>query len=498
MTTVVDTLVVELGLDPSKFSEGANQALEALRKMQLQLEQGGKDVDAQGQKLTNLFSTLKREALVFTAALFGGAGVKAFVEHITTADASVGRLTRTMNMSAEEISSWQGVARRMGGTAEGIAGTMQGLTDEVQNFALTGQSRLLPVFNALNISMKDNAGNWKNAGDLLLDINHAVQGMDPARARSLMLGLGLDSATINALLQGEQALRRMKEDQRALNVTTGENAKQAEAMAKAWSEAEQSAESFGRKLLNTVSPVLTFLLKLTSDIFKNVRDDPSQTKWLQLLNPIGVVTLGATALLDRASGRGGASPSSGASVMFDPLAAGGAKSGGEREAYLRRLAIAKGIDPNQAVRVVMSEGGFGGSNPGDDNSSFNAFQLHYGGLSRRPGMGGKGLGDEFTKRTGLDARDDSTWRQQYEFSLDWAKEHGWGAWHGWKGLPRAGLDGLPGVGPGAGSTVNNTSNVHIDKVDVVSRATDTQGVATDFAGAVQRANKAATANTGLQ
>lgn len=184
--------------------------------------------------------------------------------------------------------------------------------------------------------------------------------------------------------------------------------------------------------------------------------------------------------------------------MFDPLAAGGAKSGGEREAYLRRLAIAKGIDPNQAVRVVMSEGGFGGSNPGDDNSSFNAFQLHYGGLSRRPGMGGKGLGDEFTKRTGLDAKDDATWRQQYEFSLDWAKEHGWGAWHGWKGLPRAGLDGLPGIGGGSGGTVNNTSNVHIDRVDVVTRATDAQGVASDFSGAVARANKAATANTGLQ
>lgn len=110
----------------------------------------------------------------------------------------------------------------------------------------------------------------------------------------------------------------------------------------------------------------------------------------------------------------------------------------EMEAYIRLAAAKRGINPDVAVRVAKSEGLY--RYAGDDNSSFGPFQLHYGGVSRMPGMGGKGLGDEFTKYTGLDARDPRTIRDQIDFSLDRAKQGGWGPWHGWRGDAWAGID----------------------------------------------------------
>jgi hypothetical protein len=108
--------------------------------------------------------------------------------------------------------------------------------------------------------------------------------------------------------------------------------------------------------------------------------------------------------------------------------------------YIRSAAAARDIDPNIAMRVAVSEGLR--NYIGDAGSSFGPFQLHYGGIA--PG-GNRvaGLGDEFTRRTGLDARDPNTWRQQVDFALDWARAHGWGAFHG---AARVGIGRREGIG----------------------------------------------------
>ena len=113
------------------------------------------------------------------------------------------------------------------------------------------------------------------------------------------------------------------------------------------------------------------------------------------------------------------------------------------EDYIRSSASARGIDPEIAVRVARSEGL--NSYVGDNGSSFGPFQLHYGGMA--PGGNRvSGLGDVFTAKTGLHASDPSTVKQQIDFSLDHAAQNGWGPWHGWKGDPRAGLDGSNALG----------------------------------------------------
>jgi len=97
-------------------------------------------------------------------------------------------------------------------------------------------------------------------------------------------------------------------------------------------------------------------------------------------------------------------------------------------AYIVEAAARRGIDPHTALRVARSEGL--GAYTGDFGSSFGPYKLHYGGVA--PG-GNRvaGLGDDFTKATGLDARDPNTVRAQIDFALDHAKKHGWAlSWSG--------------------------------------------------------------------
>lgn len=108
----------------------------------------------------------------------------------------------------------------------------------------------------------------------------------------------------------------------------------------------------------------------------------------------------------------------------------------EREAYIRSEAKRLGIDPDQAMRVARSEGFK--TFAGDMGTSFGDFQLHY--KSSIPGFRQSGLGDAFTKYTGLDARDPSNWKAADRFALEQAAKGGWGPWHGWKGNPWEGID----------------------------------------------------------
>jgi len=108
--------------------------------------------------------------------------------------------------------------------------------------------------------------------------------------------------------------------------------------------------------------------------------------------------------------------------------------------YIRQAAVSRGIDPETAVRVAASEGLK--EYTGDQGSSFGPYQLHYGGVAPGGNRVG-GLGDEFTRTTGLDARDPNTWKQQVDFALDRAAKGGWGPWHG---AAKVGIGERQGIG----------------------------------------------------
>jgi len=118
MPTVLDSLVLELGLDPTKLNQQQKDAIESVRKLEQQWMRSGKVIDAQTQRTTESFAALKKQALGFVAVFLGGRGVKEFkefTEYISQLDAATGRSARTMNISARELSNWQSVGEQTGG-----------------------------------------------------------------------------------------------------------------------------------------------------------------------------------------------------------------------------------------------------------------------------------------------------------------------------------------------------------------------------------------------
>ena len=158
------------------------------------------------------------------------------------------------------------------------------------------------------------------------------------------------------------------------------------------------------------------------------------------------------------------------------------------EALIRARAPAYGIDPDTAVAIARSEGL--NSYHGDGGSSFGPFQLHYGGVAKGGNAVG-GLGDSFTKQTGLDARDPSTVPQQVDFSLSQAAKGGWEPWHGRK---------TPGVNIGVWDGIGQTPKTAAGQLAAVpgSDAVPKAGVGNPDPGMVAAAPVATTTLAGGQ
>lgn len=116
---------------------------------------------------------------------------------------------------------------------------------------------------------------------------------------------------------------------------------------------------------------------------------------------------------------------------------------GEIEAYIRQSARARGIDPDRAVQVALSEGGL--DDPvrqsdvvyqGQREQSYGPLQLNVNG-----GVGSRAL------EQGIDPRNPAHWRAAIDFALDEAARSGWDQWHGAARVGIGSRDGLENARP---------------------------------------------------
>jgi hypothetical protein len=161
----------------------------------------------------------------------------------------------------------------------------------------------------------------------------------------------------------------------------------------------------------------------------------------------GIVVLGSAldSLWDKIKG-GLGSLFSHASFTQDGGDSSSALSAGERAKYASLIKQFGGSETSNLLKIYGTEGA--GGYVGDGGSSFGPFQLHYGGMA-----GGSnrfaGMGEQFTRDTGLDARNPSTVAAQVQWMAKYGHKHGGyssDVWHGLRGHGGSLKSGGPPVG----------------------------------------------------
>lgn len=265
MATVIDSLVVQLGLDPSNFNTEQKKAAADFLKTKKEAERQGKEIEEAGKRASEAFyGRLKRESLSFFAALAGAAGLKEFVSQITRADAATGRLARNLGLSSQTLSSWQMAAQRFGGTAEGLSGSFQSFSSSIQELRTTGNSSILPwMFRLQSLGGRQIDLN-KSLDESFLDIGHDIHQIsktNPQLANFLGRQLGLDQGTINLLNRGDDALRKVLQDAKEF-APSREDVAAAKERQSDWNRLSQIFVKLGRTILTDFTPAIDAVLRL--------------------------------------------------------------------------------------------------------------------------------------------------------------------------------------------------------------------------------------------
>lgn len=259
--TVIDQLVVMLGLDPTGFNKGSRDTLETSKKTKEQL---GRDTKAnvESEKMfRDAIRGVTDAAVSLGVVMTAGAGIKNFITSQIDGAAATGYLAHNLDISATALSTWQGVAKQMGGTAEDANSSIKSIVSTLQEIELTGTSSKVNLLRALHLTKED----LQDPTALLLKLSDEAKGMDPARFNAMASQLGISQPIINAMEQGRPALEAMLKLQAEHAAISAQDAAQAQKFQQQTEYLTASLSKLMRQVIMPVLPMLTNLAKALAD-----------------------------------------------------------------------------------------------------------------------------------------------------------------------------------------------------------------------------------------
>lgn len=254
MATIIDSLIVTLGLDASGFRAGADNADRTIRNTGEEAERTGKKIKKTGADGGSSFSKMAVGAAKFLAVIGGTMAIKSFIEKTIESNAALDRLSKNLQENIETISAWSNSAELAGGSAEGLQGTLDMLSKAQTDLQLTGQSQLIPYFSALGVSIADASGKGRTGADIFLDLADRFSKMDRTTANNMGRMMGIDQGTMNLLLKGRKEVELMVAKQKEYNAVTKKQGEESSRLKFAMTEAKQGFSAFGRELVSSVLP----------------------------------------------------------------------------------------------------------------------------------------------------------------------------------------------------------------------------------------------------
>ena len=292
MATIIDSLLVKLGLDSSEFEAKKGKVDKGLKDTGSEAEKTGGKLKKSGKDGAEGFENVAKSAAKFLAIIGGTMAVKRFIENQIEANAALDRFAQNLDQSANSISAWSNAAELAGGSTEGLQGTMDMLSKSQTELQLTGQSGLIPYFSALGMSLADTQGKARPVNDLLLDLSDRFSKMDRTTANNMGRMMGIDQGTMQLLLKGRSEVELLIARQKQYGAVTKQQAEEASRLRNAMVASKQSFEAFGRELLSAATPALEKMFAIFADFGSWVRENK---EFVQTFLTVLAVGLGAVA-----------------------------------------------------------------------------------------------------------------------------------------------------------------------------------------------------------
>lgn len=282
--TVIDALLVTLGLDTSDFRKGHKDVSNDLKKQREDAKNTAKEMAEQGKKAASFFSSIKTELLALTGVTVTAGGLMSFVKSTTSGLMDLSIQSKALGLSARELDGWSKSAEAAGSSAEKISASLQGFQGAIQG-ARVGDysSSIFGGLAQLNALTGQNFDVWgQDASSLAKTSLDALRKIsDPNLRRQVGLSLGFDDATLQRNQEGKflPDVDRLTKSSGITDAST----KGAKEFTAAWAELGQNLDTVKNKIYVGLIPTIRDLNGLliewssgnakSSSFFKELKRD---------------------------------------------------------------------------------------------------------------------------------------------------------------------------------------------------------------------------------
>jgi|GEM_PF-4903428 len=268
MATIIDALVMTLGLDASDYQKNSqkvkkeNQSFTEEQKKQLD------KVEKQAKQALSAISNVQKGILGLFTAVAGATGVGQFLTQVNQAEAALGRLSSYTGQSTEELHKWSNMAAIVGGSAEDMQAGVSNLQQQLTDLKYKGEMGSTVTFLAqMGVAVADTNGEMRKQSDIMLDLSDRAKNMKKEDFYNLASSSGMTDSQIDLIMKGRTELEKMMIAQEENALVTKEQAEEARKLQAEWEMMKQSMFSAGVRILHDLMPIIQLIAEGLREIF---------------------------------------------------------------------------------------------------------------------------------------------------------------------------------------------------------------------------------------
>lgn len=269
MPTVIDALVVTLGLDAKQFNEEQKKAVRYLSELEESTRKHGGGATRQVNEMVGAFKELQGRLLAIGAIIAAGLGFNRLTQDVTKAANELGLLSKQLNMTVQDLDAWEKVGRTVGLAAGEMTQGLASVNAQLQEFHATGTSQLQALMGrdkaSGGLGIKPMQPNDTAASVMMRLSEWYANQPDKAFASHLLQTRGgLSRGAIGALALGPEELQKRLDQAKRIAPTDEEIAK-FKALTKAFGDMLNVIERLTQLALKPFIETMTKILNMLTE-----------------------------------------------------------------------------------------------------------------------------------------------------------------------------------------------------------------------------------------
>lgn len=277
--TIIDSLIVELGLDNKQYRKAAKESDDDLKKLGATIIVVSKETEESTKRMAAGVTKLRNEFLTLTAVIAGAVGIEKFIQNTVTGAAASGVMAGKLGIATNEMQAWGRAARDAGSSVEAMNAQLAESTQASSNRRMYGQmpqnigeiARLGSMFGGgLRVGALEQGGvAW------LLERARILQNVPAADQASAAATLGISSDVQPFAAKGPAAMLAAYRSRLQDASTTDQQAADALKVAKGFNDFNDAIKNASSQLALKLLPQLQRFTEILLNATKYFHDGAS-------------------------------------------------------------------------------------------------------------------------------------------------------------------------------------------------------------------------------